>query len=125
MTHSTTHHQARTPALTMRLEAACRDPRHHRALVLAANAGLVACAAAEPFTAALALHLVLLPINAWRLVSALRNGASARHAARPLAAATLRADVVATRQKAESMRCPAFDAMVTTQTVRLSPRAAL
>jgi hypothetical protein len=120
MTYTTTDRQVSTPALTARLATACRDPRHHCALVLAVNAGLVACAAAEPFTAALALHLVLLPFNAWRLVHALRAGSSARL----LATTTARADVVAARHKAESMRCPVFDAMAPMQTVRLSPRAA-
>ena len=120
MTNTTADRQASTPALTVRLAAACRDPRHHCTLVLAVNAGLVACAAAEPFTAALALHLVLLPVNAWRLLHALRTGSSAR----PLAAAMVKADMVATRYRAEVMRYPAFDAMATMQTVRLSPRAA-
>ena len=121
---TTTDRQARNPALTARLSAACRDPRHHCALVLATNAGLVACGATEPFTAALALHLMLLPFNAWRLLNALRTGSSARRPARPLASETAMADVVAARQRAESMRCPAFDAMAAMQTVRLSPRAA-
>ena len=119
MTYTTTDRQVSTSALTARLAAACRDPRHHCALVLAVNAGLVACAAAEPFTAALALHLVLLPFNAWRLLHALRTGSSPR----PLAASTVRADMLATRQRVESMRFPAFDAMATMQTVRLNPRA--
>ena len=92
--------------------------------MLAANAGLLACGAAEPFTVALALHQMLLPLSAWRLLHALQTGSAARPQARPLAAATARADVVATRQMAESMRCPAFDAMAAMQTVRLSPRAA-
>jgi hypothetical protein len=77
------------------------------------NAGLVACGSAEPFTA---LHLVLLPFNAWRLLRALRTAASSR----PLAAATVKAGVVVAQRKAESTRWSAFDAM---QTARLNPRA--
>lgn len=123
MTNTTTDRQVSTPALKARLAAACRDPRHHCALVLAANAGLVACGAAEPCTAALALHLVLLPFNAWRLLPALRTGSSAILSARPLAAvAAARAGRVATRQTVESMRCARFDEMATLQTVRLNPR---
>ncbi len=59
MKHTTTDRQASTSSLSMRLVAACRDPRHQCAVVLAANAGLVACTAVEPFTPALVLHLVL------------------------------------------------------------------
>jgi len=124
MTYITTDRQVSTCALTARLAATCRDPRHHCALVLAVNAGLVACGAAEPFTAALALHLVLLPFNAWRLAHALRTGSSPRRPAHPVVAVTAGADLVAARQRAESMRHPAFDAMATLQTVRLSPRTA-
>lgn len=79
MTHTTT--DSPDSSLMMRLAAACRDPRNHCALVLAANAGLVACGATGPFTPALALHLVWLPLNAWRLWNALRTGASARQQA--------------------------------------------
>ena len=120
---TTTDRRASTPALTARLSAACRDPRHHCALVLAANAGLVACGAAEPFTAALALHLVLLPFNAWRLLNALRTDSSEPRPARHPRAATVRPAVVATHQRAASKQCPEFDAMATVQTVRLSNRA--
>ena len=121
MTHTTTDRQSPMSAMTMRLVAACRDTRHHCALVLAANTGLVACGAAEPFTAALALHLVLLPFNAWRLLLALRAGRTSH----TLLAATKRGDTMATRQRVASMRCPAFDATATMQTVRLCPRGAL
>ncbi len=121
MTHTSTRRKASNPAMTMRLAAACSDPRHHRALVLAANAGLVACAAAEPFTPSLALHLALLPINAWRLLSALRQGSPSV----PAADESRRTDVAIARMKAESMRSPAYDARVTLQTVRLEPRVAL
>jgi hypothetical protein len=62
----------RHPTLTARLSATLRDPRHYCALVLAVNAGLVACAAGEPGTPTLLLHLALLPINGWRLRQALR-----------------------------------------------------
>lgn len=116
--------QDNTPTLTMRVAAACRDPRHHCALVLAVNSGLVACAAAEPFSAALALHLMLLPFNAWRLLHALRSGAAAQRATRPVAGASCTPTVVAVRQRAESMRAPAFESMAAMQTVRLSPRPA-
>ncbi len=121
MTHTTTDRQSPLSTLMMRLAAACRDTRHHCALVLAVNTGLVACGAAEPFTVALALHLVLLPFNAWRLLLALRAGRSSH----TLLAATKRGDTMATRQRVASMRCPAFDATATMQTVRLSPRDAL
>lgn len=105
---------------TMRLVAACRDPRSQCALVLAANAALLACGAAEPFTAAFALHLVLLPFNAWRLMLALIAGRSS-HA---WFAMPKQGDVVATRQRIESMRYRVFDAAATIQTVRLGPRCA-
>lgn len=121
MTHTTTDRQSPLSTLVMRLAAACRDTRHHCALVLAVNTGLVACGAAEPFTAALALHLVLLPFNAWRLLLALRAGRPS-HA---LAAAMKREDTMATRQRVESMRYSAFNATATMQTVRLSPRGAM
>jgi hypothetical protein len=120
MMHSETVAQPRSSAtLTLRLASACRDPRHHCALVLAANAGLVACGAAEPFTPALVLHLVLLPFNVWRLAQALRAGPSSRR----LAVSTLKADVPALRLQAAAMRSPAFDASRTIQTIRLSPRS--
>ena len=117
---TTTARQARPPALTTRLAAMCRDPRSYCALVLAANAGLVACAAAEPFTAALLLHLVLLPFNAWRLLLALRAGRSTR----ALVVATMTADAMAARQRVES-RGSTCDVGATTPTVRLSPRGTL
>jgi hypothetical protein len=117
MTHTTNRH-ADTTALIMRLAAACRDPRHHCALVLAANAGLVACGAAEPFTPALALHLVLLPFNLWRLLHAMRASPSVSR----VSAAKAKSDLASTRQRVESMRCAALDARATMQTVRLSPR---
>jgi hypothetical protein len=118
MTHAATARQIRNTNLNMHLAAACRDPRHHRALVLAANAGLVACNAAEPFAAALAMHLVLLPFNDWRLLQALRMAPTSRPAA------AVRADVLATKKKALSMRRPTFDLTNTRQTIRLDPRAA-
>jgi hypothetical protein len=120
MTHTATDREAGNATLTARLAAAFRDPRHHRALVLAANAGLVACGAAEPLTPALVLYFLLLPFNGWRLLHALRTGSPVR----PLPATTLRADVQAARRKAASTRLPAFDARATMQTIRLSPRAA-
>jgi hypothetical protein len=116
--HSETAAETRSATLTVRLPSACRDPRHHCGLVLATNAGLVACGTAEPFTLPLALHLMLLPFNAWRLPQALRAGPSSRR----LPVATLLADVPALRLQAAAMRCPAFDASRTIQTIRLSPR---
>jgi hypothetical protein len=104
--------------LTLRLASACRDPLHQCALVLAAIAGLVACGAAEPFTPALALLLMLLPVNAWRLTQALRAGSSSRR----LPVAARKANVPALRLQAAAMRCPAFDASSTIQTIRISPR---
>jgi hypothetical protein len=118
MTQTKTAAKPRNAPLTIRLAMACRDPRHHCALVLAVNAGLVACGATEPFTPALVLHLMLLPFNAWRLVHALRTGSPTRR----LPAATRKADVPALRLQAAAMRCPAFDASRTIQTIRLSPR---
>jgi hypothetical protein len=107
----------RLPTLTSRLAAACRDPRHHCALVLAVNASLAACAATEPFTPTLLLHLALLPINAWRLRQALRVGAPAQRPAASMEGRMLRS----TLQKASSPRDLAFDARTTIQTIRLSP----
>jgi hypothetical protein len=118
MMHSETAVETRSATLTTRLAAVCRDPRHHCALVLAANAGLVVCGATEPLTPALVLHLMLLPFNAWRLVHALRTGSPTRR----LPATTRKADVPAFRLQAAAMRCPAFDASRTIQTIRLSPR---
>jgi hypothetical protein len=119
MTHTTADRETRNPALIARLAAACRDPRHHCALVLAVNAGLVACGVAEPFTPALALHFLLLPFNAWRLLNALRTGSPARR----LPPATPGSDERLARARAASMRCPSFDARATMTTIRLSPRA--
>jgi hypothetical protein len=87
--------------------------------VLAVNASLAACAATEPFTPTLLLHLTLLPINAWRLWQALRAGAPAR---RPVAT-TLSRDVRPVPKTVSSPRDLAFDARTTIQTIRLSPRA--
>lgn len=116
MKQLTTNRHPRQSALTMRVLAACRDPRHHCAVVLAANAGLVACAAVEPFTPALLLHLVLLPVNAWRLLQAMRSGASSRSPADCMAA---------TRSpRAGAPWRPGFQALATAQTVRLPPRRA-
>ena len=103
-----------------RLFAVCRDPRHHCALVLLANAGLVVCAAAEPFSPALALHLMLLPVNAWRLLQALAVGASACAKRHATAAAAVAAEAFAKRQRAASLQCPSFHDMTT---IRLPPRA--
>lgn len=72
MTHTYTAAEPRNASLTARLAAACRDPRHHCAVVLVVNAGLAACAASEPFALTLMLHLALLPVNAWRLLRACR-----------------------------------------------------
>jgi hypothetical protein len=118
MMHTEVAPNSRHATLTSRLVAVCRDPRNHCALVLAANAGLVACGAAEPFTLSLALHLMLLPFNGWRLAQALRAGPSSRR----LPVATLKADVPALRLQAAAPRCPAFHASRTIQTIRLSPR---
>jgi hypothetical protein len=120
MMHTETAAETRSATLTTRLGAVCRDPRHHCALVLAANAGLVACGATEPLTPALVLHLILLPFNAWRLANALRAAASTRR----LPAATFKADVLASRARAAAMRAPAFDASGTQATIRLSARPA-
>ena len=117
MTNATFHHLCNR-FLPMRWLAAGCDPRHHCALALAVNAGLVACGAVEPFTPALALHLVLLPFNAWRLVHALR----AAPAARPSTLATPKGGVAVTQERARSLRCAAFDPMATMQTVRLDAR---
>jgi len=124
MTTKTTDRQSRTPTVATRLIAACRDPRHHCAVVLVANAGLVSCGAAGPFTAALALHLVLLPINAWRLLQALHKGASPQSPARPLPGARAPVDVVTARRTTNSPWYPDFQAMATAQTVRLPQRRA-
>ena len=119
--HTETAANSRHPTLTSCLVVSCRDPRHHCALVLAVNAGLIACAATEPSTSTLLLHLALLPVNAWRLRQALRAGAPAQR----LAASTVMRDVRRSRKPAASMPYPAFDARATVQTIRLSPRAAL
>jgi hypothetical protein len=118
MMHTEAAPNSRHATLPSRLVAAFCDPRHHCALVLAVNAGLAACAATEPSTRALLLHLALLPVNAWRLRQALRLGSPARR----LPVAMLKADVPALRLQAAAMRCPAFDASRTIQTIRLSPR---
>lgn len=122
MNHTTTDRQRHTAALAIRLAAACRDPRHHCALVLAANAGLVVCAAAEPFTPALALHLALLPINAWRLLQALRAGPSSRPPSNRTTATRQPMEAVSESRNANSPWRPGFQALATAQTVRLPPR---
>jgi hypothetical protein len=63
-------------AVAWRLAAACCEVRQHRAIVLAVNVGLVACAAVDPLTLSFALHVLLLPVNAWRLLSAVRQEGS-------------------------------------------------
>lgn len=124
MKQLTTNRPPRQSALTMRVLAACRDPRHHCAVVLAANAGLVACAAVEPFTPALLLHLVLLPVNAWRLLQAMRSGASVRSAADGVAATRGPLPSLSVPRSSGAPWRPGFQALATAQTVRLPPRRA-
>jgi hypothetical protein len=119
MTHTEAAADSRNAALAARLAAACGDPRHHCALVLAANAAVVACGASEPCTPALVLHLLLLPFNTWRLARAL----GARRPARPMPVAPSRAREAAGSPQAATMRHPEFDARNFITTVRLSPRA--
>ena len=120
MMHTETAAELRHPTLTSRLMATCGDQRTHCALVLAANVGLVSCAAAEPFTLALVLHLVLVPLNAWRLVRALRARPSVHRSPQ----VPIRSPDSSTKPKATTMRFPAFDARNAIPTIRLSPRAA-
>lgn len=115
---TTTEHQLNARGLAVRMAAACRDPCYQSALVLAANAGLVACGVVEPFTPTLALHLGLLPFNAWRLLQALRADCLKAQTNAP----AMKADVAATRQKATALRSPVYDRYATMQTVRLAPR---
>ena len=112
MTHATTRPEHRESPALQRLLALCRDPRHHCAVVLAVNAGLAVCAAAEPFAPTLLLHLALLPVNAWRLLRAC-------HAS---AAPAPRAGVQALQRQAEAHRCARAAARGTLQTVRLAPQ---
>lgn len=54
----------------------CSDMRRLRILALAANASFIAYGVSAQLTPVLALHLVLVPVNLWRLAHALRAGAA-------------------------------------------------
>ena len=74
-------------ALTM-LTFVCRDMKRLRLLALGANAAFIGYGAMAALTPVLVLHLVLAPINAWRLLELRR----ARRAATAAAAAPGLAD---------------------------------
>ena len=125
MKQITLDRQFRMPDATMRRLPGYRDQRPHCTLVLVVNAGLVACAAAEPFTWALGLHLVLLPFNAWRLLRALRTDGSARSPTQRLAAKREPSNLVTTRPTGRLMLGTTFPEMAMARTVRLPARRAV
>jgi hypothetical protein len=114
MTPTRTPQPTREVPTLQQLVALCRDPRHHCALVLAVNAGLALCAAAEPFAPTLLLHLALLPVNTWRLLRACRTAA----------AAAPRDGVEALQRRAAEIRCAPATARGSLKTVRLAPLSA-
>lgn len=88
-------------ALTM-LTFVCRDMKRLRLLALGANAAFIGYGVMAALTPVLVLHLVLAPINAWRLVE-LRRG---RGAASP-AAGVSRGACAGGLPAADSQRSPA------------------
>lgn len=111
---------SRMPAHWQRAVDLCCDARQHCALVLVANVGLVACGMYEPLSPAVVLHAVLLPVNGWRLLRALRAGPPS--AVR--AAAAARDEVAPLQQRAAAMRWQRDMPTSLMQTVRLPPRVA-
>jgi hypothetical protein len=63
----------------------CGDMRRLRCAALAANAAFIAYGALAQLWPVLVLHLVLVPINLWRLAHAFRQDGSAAQAAEPRA----------------------------------------
>ncbi|MBC7484613.1 MAG: hypothetical protein H7337_22515 [Rhizobacter sp.] len=70
-------------ASLMILTFSCADARKLRALALAANLAFIGYGTLGHLTPIVALHLMLLPINAFRLVRALRNVAAEPGATAP------------------------------------------
>ena len=66
-------------ASLMLLAFLCRDPRRLRGVAILANISFIAYGAEAGMWPVLGLHAVLLPLNAWRLMTALRDSSDEPH----------------------------------------------
>ena len=66
-------------ASLMLLAFLCRDPRRLRGVAILANISFIAYGAEAGMWPVLGLHAVLLPLNAWRLMTALRDSSDESH----------------------------------------------